>query len=267
MSKYTTEVRYICENQANLTESKGYNDIDTILTTAAPRIFNFSFPIFDEQYRLPLEKKILKHYYVREIGFETVGLWKHFLDMRLNEIMPYYNKLYESALLTFNPLQDTNYTREHTGEGTSTGRGTSSLTGGETIESETTETGTITDSGTTSNSNTRVSKYSDTPQGGLTGLMADQYLTSAESIADTQAGTNGNTRTLNTTHGVDESRSKSETGNTTNNVSTTDEYLETIIGKTGSTSFSKLLKEYRETFLNIDLMIINDLADLFFGLW
>ena len=45
------------------------------------------------------------------------------------------------------------------------------------------------------------------------------------------------------------------------------EYTEHVIGKTPGVSFSKLLKEFRETFLNIDNMVINELSDLFFGLW
>ena len=63
MSKYTTEVRFICETSTGLHDSKGYNDIDTILTTAIPKVFSFPFPMFDESYRGVLERKILKHYY------------------------------------------------------------------------------------------------------------------------------------------------------------------------------------------------------------
>lgn len=113
MSKYTTEVRYICEQAAGLEESKGFDSVENILTIAAPKIFNFNFPIFDENYRIVLEKKILKHYYTREIGAETVGLWKLWLDSRMNEIMPYYNQLYESELIDFNPLYNTDYTKEY----------------------------------------------------------------------------------------------------------------------------------------------------------
>ena len=96
MSKYTTEVRFICENYAGLDASVGYNDVDKILNKTWDKIFDFDFPIFDNDYRSVLCIKILKHYYTREIGFETVGLWKLKLNMMMNEIMPYYNKLYES---------------------------------------------------------------------------------------------------------------------------------------------------------------------------
>ena len=85
MSKYTTEVRFICENAYN-NENSGFTSIDTILNTVAPKIFNFDFPIFDEQYRIPLETKILRTYYTREICEETVGLWKLRLQNKLCNI-------------------------------------------------------------------------------------------------------------------------------------------------------------------------------------
>ena len=111
MSKYTTEVRFICEVNSGLNESVGYSKIEDVITGAIPKIFDFDFPIFDENYRTVLEKKILKHFYTREIGEETTGLWKLRLDTKLNEIMPYYNKLYKSELLEFNPLYTANLTR------------------------------------------------------------------------------------------------------------------------------------------------------------
>ena len=80
MSKYTTELRFICEKAAGYDNSAGYNFVDETVTKAAPVIFDFDFPMFDESYRLPLERKILKHYYTREISAETVGLWKLWLN-------------------------------------------------------------------------------------------------------------------------------------------------------------------------------------------
>ena len=114
MSRFTTEVRYICETMAGHNESVGYNDISSTITTAAPLLFNFDFPIFDEAYRLPLETKILRHFYTREICEETVGLWKLRLEDKLNLIMPYYNQLYRSELLEFNPMYDVDVATDHT---------------------------------------------------------------------------------------------------------------------------------------------------------
>lgn len=115
MAKYTTEVRYICEEAYGLTGDEERRPSVNQITSSSKvlnRVFDFSFPIFDEAYRSVLEQKILKRYYTREIGEETVELWKLRLDTRLNEIMPYYNKLYASELIEFNPLYNMNYTRE-----------------------------------------------------------------------------------------------------------------------------------------------------------
>lgn len=163
MSKYTTELRFICEMESGLDESKGYNDVDTIVTAAAPKIFSFDFPIFDEAYRLPLEKKILKHYYTREISEETYGLWKLRLEDKMNLIMPYYNKLYDSDDLPFDPFNDTDITKEHDG----------------------------TDGRTIGDSNTQWRLFSDTPQGGINGITNDEdsvanntYLTDATKVTN-----------------------------------------------------------------------------------
>ena len=69
--------------------------------------FNFgldTYPIFDNNYRNTLNTKILNHYYNNEIGFETPELFKFYLNNKLNEIMPYYNTLYENLKLYDNNL-------------------------------------------------------------------------------------------------------------------------------------------------------------------
>ena len=130
MAKYTTEVRTICESYSGLTASVGYSQIEKVIEKSKEKIFDFDFPIFDESYRSVIETKILKHFYTREIGLETVGLWKLKLNVKMNEIMPYYNQLYKSALLEFNPLYDVDVTRKH--EGANTGDRNSVETNGET---------------------------------------------------------------------------------------------------------------------------------------
>lgn len=356
MSKYTTEVRFICEHLAGLTESAGYNSIDTIINQSMDKIFDFNYPIYDENYRRVLQAKILKHYYTREIGAETVGLWKLFLNRRMNEIMPYYNKLYQSELLNFNPLYDIDLTTEHTRTGKETGdnseeskstrngntnknttnnsTGQASQTGNS--QSTTAESGTIDDDGTKTNTqtlnttttttdsgtegktgsdvkkNTRWDIYSDTPQGALTNVENETYLTNARKITDdgtgsttsetttfgktttaretgtvTDSETTANTRTLDTTTTTDgETETTTQTTDTAtgaentistetatgtkasnHNINTTEDYIEHVTGKNGGGSYAKMLLEYRDTLLNIDTMIINELSDLFFNLW
>lgn len=355
MSKYTTEIRFLCEVESGATSSTGFNSINDILTIAAPKVFNFDFPIFDEAYRLPLEIKILRHYYTREICEETVGLWKLRLQDKLNIIMPYYNKLYSSELIQFNPLYDVDLTRDRSivnqGQNSSEEFGNtmsnenSSSERSQNIESQTTSntnTNSTTDNtnitannsytnstnqntnassstGETSTSDTtntskndsRKDKYSDTPQGSITNLENDTYLTNARIINDTAddtttaSGTTStnmsstitdnstNSSTTNETGSFNGSENKqSESNNagtetrsisdnrsaTKNNivnvnksnvgsVTNTEEYIEHIVGKQGTVSNSKMLQEFRETFLNIDKMIIDELSTLFFGLW
>ena len=83
MSKYTTELRFICESKAGLSDSVGFNQIDDVISNSWNKIFD-NFTIFDESYRSVLCSKILKHYYTREISAETVGLWQHWLNTRMN---------------------------------------------------------------------------------------------------------------------------------------------------------------------------------------
>lgn len=360
MSKYTTEVRFICENSAGLKESVGYSSIDTVLDGAREKVFDFDYPIFDEAYRATLEKKILKHYYTREICCETVGLWKLFLNRKMNEIMPYYNQLYKSALIEFNPLYDVDLTIDHhrTNDGenesnravneigkynenssdatseNSTGnriendvygenknKTNKNITNEDTTKSDNTATNQSTSQTTHSetsnesaNKNDRWEYFSDTPEGGINGVDSLNYLTNATHITDDGTGTtsgsetdgrvNGTTETLNngesvgnkksvsTEEGIDTTSSdRVKTGEDNKNITkdsatstagdnskdinesnsetikNIEEYLEHVVGKRGSVSYSKMLEEFRKTFLNIDMLIINDLRDLFMNLW
>ena len=120
MSKYTTEVRYICETYAGLDESVDYPSVDEVIENSYRKIFKMdAIPMFEgetEAHRIGLLKKILLHYYTREIGYETVSLWKLKLNQKLIEIMPYYNQLYESELIKFDPLKNVDVTKTHEGE-------------------------------------------------------------------------------------------------------------------------------------------------------
>lgn len=398
MSNYTTEVRYICEVNAGYKESQGYKSVDQILKEVHSKIFDFDYPIFDESYRTTLECNILRHYYTREICAETVGLWKLWLDARMNEIMPYYNELYKTTLLDFNPLYDVDYTREgnrsvdettkntgtiaddgtHTKTGSvedegnkekitqndrninqdNTGSITDFRTGTETTQKTGTDTTTMTGTDTNNKTgtqteaktgsdgvantsapkNNRWDLYSDTPQGGINGIENasepgnsvgnNAYLTNARHIIEDGTGstsnqtstygsqiqttfntqdqetrnlTDQNTKNLTDTLTLDTENERVFNRNTetddqlrgnektdTSNVRTFDtlnkdgnvrtlntqvkgdnltEYLERVRGKRGRDSYAKMILDYRKLFLNIDKMIIDELSDLFFGLW
>ena len=227
MSKYTTQVRFICESQSGLKDSVGSESVNTIIQNAIPKIFDFEFPIFDASYRNVLCTKILKHYYTREIGLETYGLWKLKLETRLNEIMPYYNKMYESANLEYNPLYNMDMETTH------------SRTTGDNISRDTTTNGSVV--------NNYENRFLDTPQGGLNGILESDYLTNA-TIDNSNETTNATAeeKVLSTT---------------------TEEYTTRIVGKASGADYSKMIMSYRDALINVDMMIINELKDLFFLLW
>ena len=322
MSKYTTELRFICETLAGKTESKPYSDVNNIINTARPLIFSFSYPIYDANYKPELEKKIIKHFYTREIGLESYGLWKLKLDAKMNEIMPYYNQLYESALLQFDPLG--NYKYHKTGVIAETGEREEDKTinGSFTSETGTSNTGTNTSTtstnGTITTNDTRArqsnetnasstdrtysrdidgtywDKYSDTPQSGVNGLANDTYLTNArknttnEGIDDVEgidvSGSENITENITDTGRKTDTTTVGFSGNTSDTGTVESEgtntsaesvdgshsmdrnYVEDVAGYSGVTA-SKMLMEFRESMLNIDMMIIEELEELFMQLW
>ena len=215
MSKYTTELRYICEAYNGLKNSVGFDDVDSIIECAAPKVFSFWFPIFDEAYRKPLEMKIIRHYYTREISEETVGLWKLRLEAKMQEIMPYYNRVYEAEFIKYDISRDIDVTTTH--DRKTNGKNENSNTGHST------------------------DKYSDTPQGSISNLESDKYLTNA-SITDS---TNKNTGSYNDT----------------------ENYVTHVLGKVPGRDMAKVAKEFRESIANVDMLVIEELNELFFGLW
>lgn len=182
------------------------------------------------------EQKILDHYRFRQIGQETVGRWLHYFRSRIREIMPYYVQLYEFEAKWFNvddPLES--YNLVETFEETSHGSGKQTSSGSSENTSES--------SGTTESTR----KHSDTPQGTIDNL--DSYMSEATRENGTQTG--GATVT-----GSDSSKSSTEnTGNTSHTL--------TRKGNIGVQPLGGEVKNIREAFINIDLMVINELKDLF----
>ena len=224
MAYYTVQLRTICESLLGYSEPQPYSQIDNVITNSAPLVFDFDFPIWDENYRLTLEKKIIKHFYMKEIGAETVGQWKLWLDDKLNVIMPYYNKLYATTTYDFNPFYDVDLTTDHSGNATTkrsnlfneryedniseSGNNSRDIdrksSGLENQRSENTSSENNTLNSNRKNSglenernigksetvDSNKSRFSDTPQGALTDIENNKYLTNAtlddgETVVDT----------------------------------------------------------------------------------
>lgn len=263
MSKYTTEVRYICEQKAGLEESKGFNNVNEILNDSWDKIFTTNATFFDSAYKPIICKKILKHYYTREIAAETVGLWLLWMNTKLEEILPYYNKLWASALLEFDPFNDVDYTRTGSKEGTSaeeqSGRYNNSGS------ASNTRTDNLTEETTHGRTNTNYNLFSETPQGALTGVDSETYLTDARKVTDTEGG---KTTTKDTgTQSNSGASSQNGTDSRETEGTTTEEYTERIAGKMNGRSYSELLMKLRETFINIDLLVIDEFKDMFMNIY
>jgi len=185
------------------------------------------YPIFQDDYRQVLNGKIIDRYMNREIGMETVSMFQLAMRRKMNEIMPFYNKMYLSETIEYSALSTIDITTISAAETIQNGESTG------TSEAETNATG-----------NSR-SVGSDTPQTMLSGN--GDYASSASDVTSKSDNTSNavNTNTEN-------QESESETESNTK-------------GYQGVAS--DLIMRYRESLLNIDLSILNELEDLFMMVW
>lgn len=266
MATYTTQLKTIIENINGLSESAPATQIPALIEKARPIIFGFDYPITDTSHKPILERKILQHYLFREIGFETVALWNLKLNFKMNEIMPYYDELYKSAALKLEPLA--NYGFDETANAQSDTTSKSNQTTHSTNDQSTTSSNTTNSTANSSQSDTGkdTNAYSETPQGSLSGVENLTYLTDARIIDSTNTtDTNSTGKTTS-----DETSDSNAVQDGTNNMDMTSKNVsQNMINRKGfqGTSQSELLQKYRETILNIDLMVIDALSNLFMLLY
>lgn len=213
MAKYTTTIRNLMDNNFDF----GLRD----------------YPIFDPEYRELLNNKILMHYYMDEIGFETAGLFKVYLNNKMNEIMPYYNELYKKQkdlLLNFD--KTTNLTETFTRDNTT----------------DTNTKSNSTSSNTASGSSKNV--YQDTPMGSITQQNIDNY----DHASNQEFNKNQNTSNIE------------DNSNLTGKATSLENYIRTKTGNNGRLYGIEILKMIKNNYMNIDEMIINELQDLFMGI-
>lgn len=259
MAKYTTQIRTIVES--------GYP------------LFDFDYPIFDEKYRNVLETKIINRYYFREIGFETVAQFKHFLKMKLNEIMPYYNEHYLAlnVFKTYDPYINKDMTTTETRTNIQDSESKTDTTANNTSHGESNSNGTSldktkgssTENGTSSNSEKEV--FSDTPQARLSGN--EDYATNlterdGESTNNTTTSQEGESNSTQETTTIQETTDTTKgTANTQGQIKTTDEYIQTIKGFDGMKYASEVYLGVKETIVNFDMQILDELNDLFMNIY
>lgn len=293
MSKYTTEVRFICEKYAGLETSKGYRSVNDIIEKARHAIFE-KYPIFDENYRGVLETKILRHFYTREIGFETTALWLLKLNQKMYEIMPYYNQFYASEKLSFDPLVNVSTSQvSKRDDNTTSNIETAQANTNErvnTLSKETNDTATSSTKSSEDNKQIYGSKFStsvnddisesDTPQGTLDNVENNTYLSkftrNKKNLTDSKSGTDetatsgsvdsSNANVSNISENANEKTNSNEARSENTEKNTLENYIANSVGLSG-VSGSELLQKYRATFMNIDMLVIDELNELFMKLW
>jgi hypothetical protein len=243
MSKYTVELRYIIDNEKLFPPTEGTLSLKSALE---------NYPLYNETYVDPITQetrnrrdeinnKILNHYYFREIGFETVPRFLFHLQRKMNEIMNYYNQMYKSADIEFNPLWNVEMheTYTHTIEGTG----------------NTTTDNTNVNSGTDTSTSENLNVESDTPQTGVT---------EADIKANTYASkTDYDKRNVSNTLGT-QNHLTGEINSTDNKTETFEKLTE---GSSAGLPYSDAIRQWRHIMVNIDMMIIDELKDLFMNVW
>lgn len=229
-------------------------DFGTIIANSRTAFFNFNYPIPSEDKEY-FENFVLNEFIMRRIGSGNVKKWRQMFKAKLLEIMPYYNDIFESTHLSFDPLINNDITTTDNGSGTLD----------TTRDKRTDNDDTYNKSGTENANNTEINRYSDTPQGDSGRIwetdaqghvrLTDYYITDVRGI------TNNGTRTWSESGGDNRDIVEHETIGT----DTTNENENVKLGVSGK-SKSELLNEYRSTFLKIYSDIAADLEPLFYNL-
>lgn len=108
MAYYTVRLRDVVESKTHYGSPMQPTHKERI-EMGRQKVFDFDYPLFDESYRKEFETRFIRNFYMNEISEETFGLWKFKLETWLNLHMPYFNQLYRSTLLEYDPLINTDY--------------------------------------------------------------------------------------------------------------------------------------------------------------
>ena len=190
-----------------------------------------NYEIFDESYRAILNDRIKREYWLQEIAYETIDIFVWRMRLKMDLIMPRYNRMYLAELQNTDPLDGNRHYSKTGQDGKSQNSGINHQTG----------------NGSSTNTSKGRTVGSDTPQTRLAG--DGDYATS---ISD--ASTNGGSTSKN------ESDSTSSSSSNYVNNQNSESW-----GYAGSKA--RAIADYRSTLLNVDDLVISELSSLFLGIW
>lgn len=163
MSKYTMELRqlfdssYFVPNLYTRSDIEGWfmdYELTDYLTQEEIDVIN-TRGVWSKQ---KLAKKIVDHYYMREIGYETPALFRHYAKVNMQELMEKFLPLIYSASIKYDPLVNVDYKEQFTRSIDNTANGSS----------------------TSSSNSSSLNVNSDTPQGEIskTNILRGDYASS-----------------------------------------------------------------------------------------
>lgn len=207
-------------------------------------IFNFDYPLTSNEDKEKFECMILNHFLMRRIGYDTVTSFRIALDVKLNEIMPFYNKMFD-MLDGWDLFSD--------GEVT-----TRTQTDSRSIMDSNTSTTNQTTSGSDNINNISTStsdrRNSNTPQNELSDVRDGKYVSNYDydTNNDTNSTMSSSSNTLNSTN---------TNNGTSNNIGNINE----TITRTPADKI-RIYKEFMENRKSIYTLIFEELDPLFYGL-
>lgn len=232
MAKYTMELRKVIdyygreevENWFKSYELSDFLTAEQIAIIEAQNVWS----------KDKLAKKIVDHYFMREIGFETPYLFRHYAMLTMNEIMEEYLLKIYTKFLEYDPLSSVDYVEEYTRE----------------IESSSENSGLS--NSNSSNSANGFNILNNTPQQRVT-----------------KQNLNDGIYASNTNQNETESEIQDSTETTSNgNANSTETFRHTMKGDNGVIVTNQyLIREFRELAQSFDLEIINKVNKLFMGLY
>lgn len=228
MASYTIELRKVCDIYGrNEVEQwfKNYELINYLTPIQIEQIEKFNVWSKDR-----LAEKIVDHYFMREIGFETPALFKHYAKVTMQEIMERYLPKIYSNFLEYDPLSNVDFTETYTREIAGSSEGTSNSN--------------------SQNNASGLNINNDTPQ---TRITKQDLETGAYASNTNQSDT--------------ETKIQDET-NAQSSSNTIEKFTRHEEGDNGVIiTNQRLVKEFREIIVAIDEEIINELSQLFMGIY
>ena len=232
MAKYSMELRKVCDYYTREEVEKWFKNYELSDFLRPDEIKSIETANIWSKDRLA--KKIVDHYFMREIGFETPALFKHYAMVTMQEIMEEKLPLIYSSSIKYDPLVNVDYTEtfEREQEGTASNNG---------------------ESNSNSNSNSEsLNINNSTPQ---TRITKQDLETGAYANNVSQSDNNSNINDKTTTKNDGSSKSN-------------ESYKKQVKGNSGvSATAQKMIEQYRQNIIAIDRDIIQELNILFMGLY